>query len=137
METVEGAQLCVVRVGLFGYEARGREHMADANSVLLLRQGLEYRTRHPGGQADACTVLTLPDRSMRALTGTPDDESEAREVPWTVRTVGAEAFRAHWNLLAELRSSGGDPDRALSIEERAYQMASAMLRAPLPTGRPG
>ncbi len=71
IEVVNGTQLCLVRTGLFGYRARGREHIADANSVLLLREGLEYETRHPDGEADACTVFSLPERSLRALTNTP------------------------------------------------------------------
>lgn len=136
IEIVDGAQLCVVRTGLFGYEARGREHIADANSVLFLRQGLEYRTRHPDGRADACTVFTIPEASLRTLTATPDEASEVGDVRWTVRAVSASAFREHWTLLRELAEDAGDPDRALSIEERALHFASELFSAPLPKGPP-
>jgi len=134
IEIVDGAQLCIVRTGLFGYQARGREHIADANSVLFLRQGLEYQTRHPDGRADACTVVTIPEASLRALTSTPDAVSAVRDVPWTVRAVSTEAFREHWTLLRELSEDAGDPDRPLSIEERALHMASELFSAPLPKG---
>lgn len=134
IEIVSGTQLCIVRTGLFGYLARGQEHITDSNSVLLLREGLEYQTRHPDGQADDCTVLRLPESTLRELTDTPDDVSAMPDVDWTVRAVPAATFRNHWALVSELAAPTADPDRALSIQERALHIASDLLASPVPHG---
>jgi AraC-like DNA-binding protein len=132
VEVVDGTQLCLVRNGVFGYEARGREYIADANSVLMLREGLEYRTRHPNREPDTCTVFTLTESSIRELTGTPEDCSTASAVPWTVRPLDRDTFREHWRLVLEISADAGDPDRALSIEERAFRISAALLAPPPP-----
>lgn len=132
----DGAELCLVRTGVFGYQAEdGREHIADANSVLLLRPGVEYQTRHPG-PGDACTVFSLPESTLRAATETPDDDP-IPEIPWTVRTVGADTFRDHWALLREMSEDPGDPDRVLAIEEHALRVATDLLNTPLSQGASG
>lgn len=131
---VDGVQLCLVRSGLFGYQASGREHIADANSVLLLRPGVEFETRHPGPENEACTVFSVPDASLRAITGTSEGD-EVPEIPWTVRTVGALAYRDHWALLREMSEDPGDPDRVLAIEEHALRVATSLLNTPLTQGR--
>ena len=136
LEIVDGTQLCLVRTGVFAYRARGREYVADASSVLLLREGVEYQTRHPDGEPDSCTVFSIPEPSLRAMTGAPDDSSAIPDVPWTVRTVDPALFREHWLLLRELTDESSDPDRLLSAEERAFQIASDLLASPLPKGPP-
>jgi AraC-like DNA-binding protein len=132
----DDAQLCLVRTGVFGYQAEGREHVVDANSVLLIRPGVEYRTRHPGDDTDTSTLFNLPDATLRAITGTPED-GPPPEVPWTVRTVGAETFRDHWTLLREMSEDAGDPDRVLAIEEHALRVATDLLNAPALAGPSG
>jgi len=127
IETVVGTQLCIVRHGFFGYSARGQEHITDSNNVLLLREGLEYQTRHPDGEADQCTVLALPDATFRDLSDTPDDTSTPPEVEWTVRSIPSVTFRKQWSLISELASDVRDPDRELSIEERALEIAAELL----------
>ena len=137
IEVVNGTQLCLVRTGLFGYRARGREHIADANSVLLLREGLEYETRHPDGEADACTVFSLPERSLRALTNTPTISPPypsprgrcERSAPTHSASIGP-CCASSPRMLAI-------PTACSSIEERALHIASDLLSSPLPKGPPG
>jgi AraC family transcriptional regulator len=131
-ETVDRHQLCFVRSGLFGIEVRGQRQIADANSVVLLRNGVPYGTDHPLPQHDVCTVVELDPAVYRALTGTPDDVSEAYDVPWTVRTVDRPSYSSLRALVAELFDGQHDLDRALTLEERALTLAGAMLTRPAP-----
>lgn len=131
-ETVDRHQLCFVRTGLFGVEVRGQRQIADANSVVLLRNGVPYCTDHPAPEHDVCTVVELDTSTYRALTGTPDDISQEYDVPWTVRTVDRPAHAQFRALVSELFDGQHDLDRALSIEERALALGGAMLRTPTP-----
>ena len=132
-ETVDRHQLCFVRSGLFGVEVHGQRQIADANSVVLLRNGVPYGTDHPVSEHDVCTVVELDPATYRALTGTPDDISIAYDVPWTVRTVDRPAHTQFRALVSELFDPQHDLDRALSIEERALALGGAMLSAPSPS----
>jgi AraC-like DNA-binding protein len=134
-ERPQGHELCFVRRGVFGVSTRGERYVADANSIVLLRDGHEYVTRHPEGDADVCTVFYLRPGTLASILHHDDDARAAEAVPWTVRAADAGWFREHWNLLFELVADAGDPDRPLAIEERALGLASGVLAAPGPQPR--
>jgi len=131
-EVVERHQLCFVRTGVFGVEVRGERQIADANSVVLLRDRVPYSTDHPLPEHDVCTVVELEPSTYRALTRTPDDVSEAYDVPWTVRTVDRPAHAEFRALVSELYGSPADLDRELTLEERGLALAGAVLASPVP-----
>jgi AraC family transcriptional regulator len=134
-ERTQGHELCFVRCGMFGVATRGERYVADANSIVLLRTGQEYATRHPEGDADICTVFSLRPGTMASMLRDEDDAHAAESVPWTVRAADSSWFREHWKLLFELAGDAGDPDRPLAIEERALGLAAGVLRAPEPAPR--
>src|SRR6187551_3415960 len=58
-------QIVFPRRGVFEFESRGEQLIADANHVLFFNRDQEYRIAHPAGMGDDCTVFAFDERLLR------------------------------------------------------------------------
>lgn len=125
-------QIVFPRRGVFAFESRGEQVIADANRVLFFTRDEPYRVAHPAGEGDDCTVFAFGDGVLRDALELIDPGwlGTATAVSRPFRCVHGLSDQAVFWAHERLRRAALAPaGRTLAVDEAAAELLAATLRS--------